>query len=523
MKPLAEPALQAVLDGRTKIIPESVSKIYCNWLENIQDWCVSRQLWWGHLIPAYYTPDGTIIVARDEAEARERLLSQRLDPNTPLTPETDVLDTWFSSQLWPFSTLGWPEETEDLKKYYPTDVLVTAQDIIFFWVARMMMMGLKFMGEVPFRTVYINALVLDPNGQKMSKTKGNVIDPLDVFAKYGTDAARFALTAASTTGLTLALQESKLESARNFANKIWNATRFVLLNCGDILEDQEPLVWETELSEPSLADRWILSRLNAATAEVNVALQEYRFHEAAATLYQFFWNEFCDWYIELSKPFVTSTEKTDENTAVKRRIIYILERSLSLLHPLMPYITEELWQRLPHRGKTICLNEFPTADARDEQAEREMELFTGLVSKLRNIRSTFNIAPSVSINAKVAATEATSQAVIAAMSAQIKRLARIENLEMVATIETQKGSVRDVINDIEIAVPLEGLVDFEKEKGRLETNATKSSKELESLQKRLSNADFVARAAAEVVAESRARAAELEEQISKLKAMIEAM
>lgn len=521
MKPLAEPALQAVYDGRTKIIPESVSKIYCNWLENIQDWCVSRQLWWGHLIPAYYTPDGTIIVARDEAEARERLLSERLDPNTPLTPETDVLDTWFSSQLWPFSTLGWPEETEDLKKFYPTDVLVTAQDIIFFWVARMMMMGLKFMGEVPFRTVYINALVLDPQGQKMSKTKGNVIDPLDVFAKYGTDAARFALTAASTTGLTLALQESKLESARNFANKIWNATRFVLLNCGDIFEDQEPVEWETKLSEPSLADRWILSRLNAATAEVNSALEEFRFHEAAATLYQFFWNDFCDWYIELSKPFVTSTEITDENTAVKRRIIYILERSLSLLHPLMPFITEELWQRLPHRGKTICLNEFPEAAARDEQAEREMELFTGLVSKLRNIRSTFNIAPSVAINAKVAATEAASQAVIEAMSAQIKRLARLETFEVVEAIEPQKGSVRDVVSDIEIAVPLAGLVDFEKEKARLEGNVTKLSKELEGLQKRLSNADFVARAAAEVVAESRARATELEEQIAKLKVVMD--
>ncbi|MBL8204874.1 MAG: valine--tRNA ligase [Blastocatellia bacterium] len=521
MQPLAEPALQAVIDGRTKIIPEGVSKIYCGWLENIQDWCVSRQLWWGHRIPAWYTPDGEVVVARTEDEARERLSNQGKDANVVLTPDEDVLDTWFSSGLWPFSTLGWPDETEDLKKFYPTQVLVTAQDIIFFWVARMMMMGLKFMGEVPFSTVYINALVLDPQGQKMSKTKGNVIDPLDVFAKYGTDAARFALTAASTTGLTLALQESKLESARNFANKIWNATRFVLLNCGDILEDQEPLEWETELSQPSIADRWILSRLNAATAEVNLALEEYRFHEAAATLYQFFWNDFCDWYIELSKPFVTSTEKTDENTAVKRRIIYILERSLTLLHPLMPFITEELWQRLPHRGKTICLNEFPEAAARDEQAEREMELFTGLVTKLRNIRSTFNIAPSVAINAKVAATEASSQSVIAAMSAQIKRLARIETLEIVEQIETQKGSVRDVINDIEIAVPLEGLVDFEKEKARLESNVTKLSKELEGLQKRLSNADFVARAAAEVVTESRARATELEEQIAKLEVVRE--
>jgi valyl-tRNA synthetase len=263
--------------------------------------------------------------------------------------------------------------------------------------------------------------------------------------------------------------------------------------------------------------------LNAATAEVNSALAEYRFHEAAATLYQFFWNDFCDWYIELSKPFVTSTESNDENRAVKRRIIHILERSLTLLHPLMPFITEELWQRLPHKDATICLNEFPEAAARDEQAEREMDLFVGLVTKLRNIRSTFNIAPSVAISAKVAATEVTSQSVIAAMNAQIKRLVRLETLEVVEQIETQKGSVHDVVSDIEIAVPLAGLVDFEKEKARLEGNVTKLSKELEGLQKRLSNADFVARAAAEVVAESRARAAELEDQIAKLNAMIAAM
>ena len=521
MQPLAEPALQAVVDGRTKIIPEGVSKIYCGWLENIQDWCISRQLWWGHRIPAWYTPEGEIIVARNEAEARERLTAQGKDANTILTPDEDVLDTWFSSALWPFSTLGWPDETEDLKKFYPTQVLVTAQDIIFFWVARMMMMGLKFMGEVPFSTVYINAIVLDPQGQKMSKTKGNVIDPLDVFAQYGTDAARFALTAASTAGLTLALQDSKLESSRNFANKIWNATRFVLMNCDEILEAQEPLEWETKLTTPTLADRWILSRLQYATSEVNSALAEFRFHEAAATLYQFFWNDFCDWYIELSKPFVTSTEISDENTAVKRRIIYILERSLCLLHPLMPFITEELWQRLPHRGETICLKDFPQAGARDEQAEKEMELFTGVVSKLRNIRSTFNIAPSVKINAQLAASDESGKSVMIAMTDQIVRLARLENLELVESITARKGSVREVLSGIEIAVPLEGLVDFEKEKARLEASELKLSKELESLQKRLSNADFVARAAVEVVTESRARVAQLEDQIAKLKVVIE--
>jgi valyl-tRNA synthetase len=274
MKSLAEPAIAAVREGRTKFVPESASKIYFNWLENIQNWCISRQLWWGHRIPAWYTPDGEIVVARDEQEARQRLSRRGVDPNVALREEEDVLDTWFSSQLWPFSTLGWPAETEDLKNYYPTDVLVTGFDIIFFWVARMMMMGLKFMGEVPFRTVYINALVLDPEGKKMSKSKGTGIDPLEVFDRYGADATRFALTAASTAGLTLVLQESKLESARNFANKIWNATRFVLLNCEDVLDAQggEPLDWETELAPPELADQWILSRLDRVALEVHNAL-----------------------------------------------------------------------------------------------------------------------------------------------------------------------------------------------------------------------------------------------------------
>jgi valyl-tRNA synthetase len=523
MKELAAPAIAAVREGRTRFIPDSAAKIYFNWLENIQDWCVSRQLWWGHTIPAWYTPDGGLVVARDEKEARQRLAARGQDAHAELTPETDVLDTWFSSQLWPFSTLGWPEETEDLKTYYPTDVLVTGFDIIFFWVARMMMMGLKFMGDVPFRTVYINALVLDPQGQKMSKTKGNVVDPLVVFDQYGTDAARFALTAASTAGLSLALQESKLESARNFANKIWNATRFVLLNGGEVLDAQERLRWETELSPPTLADRWILSKFNRAAAEVNAALDEYRFHEAAAALYHFFWDDFCDWYIELSKPQVAAKEITPENTAVRRRIIYILERSLRLLHPLMPYITEELWQRLPHEGETVCLADFPQPDAAqlDGQAEREMELVIGLVTKLRSIRATYNIAPSAPLRAQVAAPDEAARAVIAAMGDQIKRLARLEDLEQVAELTSVRGAARDVAGGVEVAVPLAGLIDFEKEKARLQTTLAKLAKELDGVEKRLSNRDFISRAAEDVVAETRARADELRGQMAKLRVAVE--
>ncbi len=525
MKELAEPAIAAVREGRTKFVPESTAKIYFNWLENIQDWCVSRQLWWGHRVPAWFTPEGEIVVARDEAEARERLKARGLDSTAELTEESDVLDTWFSSQLWPFSTLGWPEQTEDLKRFYPTNVLVTGFDIIFFWVARMMMMGLKFMGDVPFRTVYINALVLDPQGQKMSKTKGNVIDPLDVFAKYGTDAARFGLTAASTAGLTLALQESKLESARNFANKIWNATRFVLMNCDEVLEAQERVDWETELSEPELADRWILSRLNRVASEVHDALGEYRFHEAAEELYRFFWNDFCDWYIELSKPFVTAKEPSDQSLAVKRRIIYVLERSLRLLHPIMPYITEELWQRLPHKGDTISTAEFVSHNSAqlDGRAEREMALVIETITKLRNIRSTFNIAPSVPLKASIAPADEAARTVLTSMSAHIKRLARISDLEFVEKLETTKGAARAVFTGAEVAVPLEGLIDFDKERGRLEKELGKLTNELAGLEKRIGNPDFVARAAAEVVADSRARSTELADQIVKLRQTIESL
>jgi valyl-tRNA synthetase len=528
MKALAEPAIAAVREGKTKFVPESTAKIYFNWLENIQDWCVSRQLWWGHRIPAWHTPDGEIVVARDEAEARQRLAQRGKDPNVALREEEDVLDTWFSSQLWPFSTLGWPKETEDLKTYYPTDVLVTAFDIIFFWVARMMMMGLKFRGEVPFRTVYINALVLDPDGQKMSKTKGNVINPLDVFDKYGTDAARFALTAASTAGLSMSLQESKLESARNFANKIWNAARFVLMNCDDVLEDQEPpsnLDWETQLAPPELADVWILSRFNRVALEVHNALGEFRFHEAASYIYRFFWDDFCDWYIELSKPFVTAKEPTPQSQAVKRRIIYVLERSLRLLHPMMPFITEELWQRLPHKGETISLAEFASHNSAqlDGRAEREMNLVIELITKLRNIRSTFNIAPSVALRAEVAPADESARVVIAAMQDHIKRLARIEDLQLVQALTARKGSVSAVMAGAEIAVQLEGLIDFDKERARLRQTIEKLHKEYEGIEKRLANPDFIQRAAADIVTQNRERAAELQDQIAKLQATIDGL
>ncbi len=529
MKELAEPAIAAVREGRTRFIRRAPRKTYYHWLENIEDWCISRQLWWGHRIPAWYTPSGQIIVGRSEEEARARFAASGGDASVDLRQDEDVLDTWFSSQLWPFSTLGWPDETNDLKTYYPTSVMVTASDIIFFWVARMMMMGLKFMGEVPFRDVYINGLVLDPEGKKMSKTKGNVVDPLEAFEKYGTDAVRFYLLSASTAGLGFALQESKMESARNFANKIWNATRFVLLNCDETFAAGESEVWETELSEPALADRWILSRFNRIALELQDALSEYRFHEVAAKLYHFFWDDFCDWYIELSKPSVTAKEATPASNAVKRRIIYVLERSLRLLHPLMPFITEDLWQRLPRlevkKGETICLAEFPRHNPEqfDERAEREMGIVIELVTKLRNLRSTFNIAPSAPLRAQIAVTDEATRDVIAGMEDHIKRLARLEQLELVTELPAQRGAARAVMAGLEIAVPLEGLIDFDKERARLERELTKLRGEYEGLERRLTNQDFISRAAADVVATTQARAGELRDQIAKLQSMMDAL
>jgi valyl-tRNA synthetase len=525
MKTLAGPAIAAVREGRTKFVPENMAKIYFNWMENIEDWCISRQLWWGHRIPAWYTPNGEIIVARNESEARERMADRGIDPRVELREEEDVLDTWFSSQLWPFSTLGWPEQTADLKKFYPTSVLITSYDIIFFWVARMIMMGLKFMGDVPFRTVYFTALVLDPEGKKMSKTKGNVIDPLEMFDVYGTDAVRFMLTAASTAGESITLQESKLESARNFANKIWNAARFVLLNCDEVLQSTDPIEWETELATPELADLWILSRLNRVALDIHNALGEFRFHEAASAIYHFIWDDFCDWYIEFSKPYVTAKDSKPENVAVKRRIIYVLERSLRLLHPIMPFITEELWQRLPHKSKSISVADvvWHNSAQLDGRAEREMNLVIELVTKLRNIRSQFNIPQSVALRAEIVPAERSARNVISQMEAHIRRLARIEQIELVDKLKAGPGSARAVISGAEISVPLEGLIDIDKERSRLEKELGKMMGELEGLEKRLANQDFISRADPDVVADTRERAAELTDQITKLKAMIETL
>jgi valyl-tRNA synthetase len=521
VKQMAQEAIEAVQQGRTRFIPESWAKVYFDWLENIRDWCISRQLWWGHRIPAWYTPDGEMFVGRDEAEARQRLAAKRglsieEAAGVPLTQDTDVLDTWFSSGLWPFSTLGWPEDTDELRAFYPTTVLLTAYDIIFFWVARMMMMGIKFMKDhpsresavdgdcVPFHTVFITNLVRDPYGQKMSKMKGNVIDPLEVFEKYGTDAVRYTLAASATPGSDIALQYSKMESARNFCNKIWNASRFVLMNA-----PKERVVRPEPGTPTALHDRWILSVLHHTVREVNEALEEYRFHEAAHTVYHFFWDEFCDWYIEFAK---TPLGRNDE-AAAGERPLYVLETSLRLLHPFMPFITEDLWQRLPVEKSqdSICLMTYPQADESfiDLDVERSMQMVIDLVKKVRNIRSELNIDLSKELDVLLHPPDTEAQATFEANEGPIKRLARVRRIEYVSSTEGLRHVARDMVSGTEVAVPLEGLIDFDKEKERISKSLAKAQKEIEQLSGRLASRDFLQRADPQVVATTQERHDEL--------------
>jgi valyl-tRNA synthetase len=526
MKPLADEAIKAVQDGRTQFIPENWTKVFYDWLENIQDWCISRQLWWGHRIPAWYCQDcPKIIVSRETPQACADCKS------TNLKQDEDVLDTWFSSALWPFSTLGWPNQTDDLKTFYPTSEMITGFDIIFFWVARMMMMGLKFMGDVPFKRVYITGLVR-VDGEKMSKMKGNVIDPLDVFDRYGTDAVRFTLASSVTGGTDVDLQETKrpdnkgvkeypkMEIARNFANKIWNASRFVLMNLG-----------ETEFSEnpfdesSSRYDKWILSRLNHACTDINEALDQFRFYDVTQTLYHFFWNDFCDWYIELSKPLVTAKETTPEVIKARQRIMYILEKSLRLLHPVMPYITEELWQKLPHQGDSISLSAFPRSDQDQDQKdqisdqiEEEMRSVINLIGKIRNVRSEMNLPAHEPLTVHLGVKDEALQKVISESEDAIKRLAKVKEIEIRSELGSDERSARAVISGIEISIPLAGLIDLDKEKERLNKELAKLEAEAEKLSNQLANPNFVSKAAPDKVEQVRLRLSDLSSQRETIKA-----
>jgi valyl-tRNA synthetase len=522
-------------DGKPQFVPQvPYEKVYSDWLENLRDWTISRQLWWGHQIPAWYTKDGELVVARSLEEARRQAGTDEL------TQDEDVLDTWFSSALWPFSTMGWPEETADLKTFYPTSVLITARDIIFLWVSRMMMTGLKFMGAEAFADVYVTGTITDKQGQRMSKTKGNGVDPLEVFDKFGVDATRLTLASAGSTDMRW--NDKQVESYRNFANKIWNAARFCLMNA----EASEPGAVATGSWDPfgvtdrqalPLHDRWILSRLNKTAGAVNEQLDKYDFHGVVQTLYHFFWDDFCDWYIELSKASVTAETPSAERGLARARLLSILEQALRLLHPFMPYLTEELWQKLPVKHASllhpaysgaepsIMLAAFPKAQPEliDEQSESEMQAIIDLISRVRNIRSEMNIKPSDRIQLMIAA-KADLKPVFSASTDQIARLTRAKDVSVDGNTEMPKASARAVLSGgAEVAVPLEGLIDFEQEKARLSKEKEKLQKEVSKLEAQLGNADFVERAPAEKVEELRARVADIGQRTSSLDQMLEAL
>src|SRR5215475_8944726 len=505
IKPLAEVALAAVKDGRTQFFPTHWEKTYFSWMENIRDWCISRQLWWGHRIPAWYCGDcGEMSVSRADLTACPKCGSNKI------TQETDVLDTWFSSGLWPFSTMGWPDQTEDLKIFYPTAVLVTGFDIIFFWVARMMMLGLKFMGDVPFRHVYIHALVRDERGQKMSKTKGNVIDPLEVMETYGTDALRFTLVALSAMGRDIRLSAERITGYRNFANKVWNAARFVLMNQVPGSKFQVPKNQE----ERGLAERWILSRLNHTIREVRQALADYRFNEVAAAIYQFIWHEFCDWYLELSKIALESTDPAEQERT-RNVLATVLVSVLRLLHPLMPFISEEIWHALhPDRSEdSIMVQPHPvfTATLVDDEAEQRMGLLMDVIRAVRNIRSEMNLPPGQELAAIVIPKAETAERQLRSHESYVRRLARLGEIRYQADGERPRGAALAVVEGAEVHVPLAGLVNLQEESKRLEREIGKVVNDLAGVQRKLGDAKFVERAPEDVVEKERDRAVQLEE------------
>jgi valyl-tRNA synthetase len=507
--PLAERALAAVKEGKTRILPKQWENTYYDWMENIRDWCISRQIWWGHRIPAWFCDHcGAITVVMKDPTTCSKCGSDEL------RQETDVLDTWFSSALWPFSTMGWPDQTPLLKTFYPTSCLVTGFDILFFWVARMMMMGLHFMDEVPFTDVYIHALVRDAHGQKMSKSKGNVIDPLTVIDQYGTDAFRFTLAAFAAQGRDIKLAEERIAGYRNFCNKVWNAARFTLMN----LEGFDPNGIKLEDLALSEGDKWVLHRLNETIRETNEALAEYRYNEAANGLYQFTWSEFCDWYLELSKQDLYGSDP--ERKQIARYVLwYVLEQLLRLLHPLMPFITEEIWQALPKQGpgtgdrglETIMRAEYPEfCEHRSyPDAAGRMERVMAVIGGIRNIRGEMEVPPSKSIAVILSCGSEESRTLMKHNEGSIISLARISDLAIGLGLEKPEDASIQVAGDVQIYVPLKGLVDVEAEEQRLLKEIGKIEKDIELFTRKLANPSFVDRAPADVVAKEKEKLAEV--------------
>jgi valyl-tRNA synthetase len=511
--PLAKEAIAAVVTGKTRIVPSTWEATYFEWMNNIRDWCISRQIWWGHRIPVW------------TCEGCGKLIVSAQDPDrcpdcggAKLRQEEDVLDTWFSSGLWPFSTLGWPEDTEALKTFYPTSLLVTGFDILFFWVARMMMMGLYVMKEVPFHDVYLHALVRDENGEKMSKSKGNSIDPLEMMDKFGTDAFRFTLAAFTAQGRDVRMSEERIEGYKFFVNKIWNATRFSMMN----LEDYAAAV-PIRKEDESIADRWIRARLNRTVAEVIRGLDEYRFNDAAAAVYQFVWHEFCDWYLELTKPLLYGKENPAGRRAAQKTLLEVLTTSLKLLHPFMPFLTEEIWQTLVADATSIMVSEFPAADEAfsDSEAEEEMAQTMEVITRIRNIRGEMNVAPSLKLKATLTAPSEALRMSLERGRVYITNLANLERLEITGEMAEPKGAATAVAGPVHVYVFLAGVIDIDGEKGRLGKEIGKVEKELAVVAKKLANPDFLAKAAAAVVKKEQEKARVFGEKRAALSAALE--
>jgi len=549
--PLAEPAIKAVEDGRIKFIPENWSKTYFEWMRNIQDWCISRQLWWGHRIPAWYDDAGNVYVARTEAEARAQA-KQKLGHDTALKQDEDVLDTWFSSALWPFSTLGWPEQTKELKTFYPTSVLVTGFDIIFFWVARMVMMGLKFMNDVPFREVYIHGLVRDAHGQKMSKSKGNILDPIDLIdgidleslvkkrttglmqpqmasrieqatrkefpngiPAYGTDALRFTFASLATQGRDIKFDLGRIEGYRNFCNKLWNAARYVLMNTEGHAHSGEV--------ELNTVDRWIVSRRNEVAATVRTAFNDYRLDLGSQALYSFVWHEYCDWYLELSKVVLTDPNASPAALrGTRRTLVETLETALRLLHPFMPFITEEIWQRVAplagETGATLMLEPYPTADAaaNDPAATAELGWVMAIITAVRTLRAERDIPPGKPLPLLLAEGTDTDRALLPRYRRYLATLARLESIDWLKPGDAVPESAMSLVGQLKVLVPLGSFIDKQAELARLDRELERLRKELSKARGKLDNAGFVARAPQAVVAQEQQRVADFEAALAKL-------
>ncbi|WP_417536008.1 valine--tRNA ligase [Methylophaga sp.] len=556
-KTLAKPAIEAVETGKVKFVPKSYENMYFSWMRDIQDWCISRQLWWGHRIPAWYDQQGNVYVGHDEEAVRAE---NNLAADIQLTQDEDVLDTWFSSALWPFSTLGWPKEDDAVKTWYPGNVLVTGFDIIFFWVARMMMMGIHFMDDVPFKEVYIHGLVRDSHGHKMSKSKGNVLDPIDIIdgidletlvqkrtsgmmqpqlaekiekathkefpegiEPHGTDALRFTFASLASTGRDINFDMNRIAGYRNFCNKLWNAARYVLMNT----EGQDTGVDNDEV-ELSLADRWIISQLQIAEKEVSAAIEAYRFDHAAQGIYEFIWNSYCDWYLELSKPVLNSESASDAaKRGTRRTLVRVLEATLRMAHPFMPFITEEIWQTIAPlagvNGKTIMRQPYPIADENkvDHAAVTEMEWVMQFITGIRSIRSQMNIAPKKTLPVLLKDASESDRAILSSNQQFLSRLANLESIEILEGAAPAAATA--LVGKMEILIPLEGLIDKEAEINRLNKEMAKLDKVIKQSSGKLSNENYVAKAPAEVVAKEKEKLAELKQSYALLEQQLKAL